>query len=94
VGSGGCEVGVVGATERPEIMVGGMSTVKGEEGGAHAEGFGGETVDEMSGSGQGVRPVARGHGGLKQQGASDIVEGAEHTLGFAVLLGGVGTRHS
>jgi hypothetical protein len=29
VGSGGCEVGVVGATERPEIMVGGMSTVDG-----------------------------------------------------------------
>jgi hypothetical protein len=66
VRGGGCEVGVAGATERPEIMVAGMSTVKGEEGGAHAEGFGGETVYEMSGSGLGVCPVARRHGGLKQ----------------------------
>jgi hypothetical protein len=71
-----------------------MGTVKGEEWGAHAEGFGGKTVYEISGSGKGVRPVVGRHGGMKQQSVGDIIYGAEHTLDFAVLLGGVWTRHS
>jgi hypothetical protein len=61
-----------------------------EEGGAHVESFGGKTVDEESGSGESVRPITRWHRCLEKQGASDIVNGAKHTLDFAVLLRGVG----
>jgi hypothetical protein len=32
---GGGEVGVIGAPEGPEVMIGGMNAVEHEEGGAH-----------------------------------------------------------
>jgi NAD(P)H-nitrite reductase large subunit len=35
VGSGGSEVGIAGTTEGPEIMVGGIGSMKGKEGSAH-----------------------------------------------------------
>ena len=86
MGGGGCEVRVAGATERAKLVVGGKSAMESEEGGAHVKRFSGEPIEEESGSGQGVNPVGGWHGGLKEEGANDIVRGADHAFGLSVLL--------
>jgi hypothetical protein len=40
-----------------------------------------------------LNPVASWKGGLKQQGAYDIICVANHALNLAILRGGVGARH-
>jgi hypothetical protein len=32
--------------------------------------------------------------GLEKEGANDVVDGAQNTLSFAILLRGVGARHA
>ena len=90
VRSGGGEVGVAGAPENLKVMVGGESAMEGKEGSAHVQGLGWEAIDEESGGGKGISPVSGGHGCLEEQGAGDVVDGAKHALGFAILLRGVG----
>jgi len=90
VRSGGGEVGVAGAPKSPKVMVGGESAMESEKRSAHVQGLGWETIDEEGGGGKGIGPVGGGHGCLEEQGASDIVDGAKHALGFAILLRGVG----
>ena len=90
VRSGGGEVGVAGAPESPKVMVGGESAMKSEKRSAHVQGLGWEAIDEESGGGKGISPVRGGHGCLEEQSAGDIVDGAKHALGFAILLRGVG----
>ena len=58
------------------------------------EGLGRQNVKEGGRRGEGLDPVAGRHGGLKQQGANDIINGANNTFGFTILRRGVGTRHS
>jgi hypothetical protein len=41
-----------------------------------------------------LNPITGRKGGLKQQGAHDIVGGTNHALGLATLRGSVGTRHA
>ena len=48
----------------------------------------------MGGSGKSISPIGGGHGSLEEQGASDIVDGTNHALGFAILLRGIGARHA
>ena len=48
----------------------------------------------MGGSGKSISPIGGGHGSLEEQGASDIVDGTNHALGFAILLRGIGARHT
>ena len=48
-------------------------------------------VQKIGGGGECLGPVWGGHGGMNQQGASDIIKGAEDTLGFPILRRGVGT---
>ena len=86
MGGGGCEVWVARATERAKLVVGGKSAVESKKGGAHVKGFSWEPIEEESGSSQGVNPVGGWHGGLKEEGANDIVRGADHAFGFSVLL--------
>jgi len=47
----GCEIGIASAAKHSKLMVGGMEVVEGEERGGHMQCFGGETVDEIGGSG-------------------------------------------
>ena len=91
VRSGGGEVGIAGAPERPEVMIGGKSAIEGEERGSHVQSLGGEAIDEVSGYGKSISPIGGGHGGLEEKSPSDIVDGAKHAFGFSILLGGVGT---
>ena len=85
------EIRVASASESPEIIIRRVSAIKGEEGSAHVQRFGGEAIYEVSGSSKGIGPVEGGHGCLEEQGAGDIVGGAKHAFGFAILLRGVGT---
>ena len=43
---------------------------------------------------KGFHPISGWKMSLKKKGANDIVDCTEHALGFAILLGGVGTRKS
>ena len=54
-------------------------------------GRGGSYVDEKGCSREGFGPEGRWHGGLEAEGANYIIGGTDGTLGFAVLLRGVGT---
>ena len=89
-GSGG-EIGVAGASEGSEVMIGWMSAIEREERSAHVQRCGGEAIYEVGGSSKCIGPVGGGHGRLEEQGAGDIVGGAKHAFGFAILLRGVGT---
>jgi hypothetical protein len=75
-------------------MVGGMRPIKGEERSAHMECLGREVIDEVGGSGESISPICKRHRCLEEEGASDIGGGANHALGFPVLLRGIWTRHT
>ena len=47
-------------------------------------------VEQICGSGQGFSPVWWWHGGVEQQSADGVVDGAKYAFGFAFLLRGVG----
>lgn len=47
-------------------------------------------IEQEGGRGQSVSPKPERHGGMEQEGAGDVVEGAESTLGTPVLGGRVG----
>ena len=71
-------------------MIGRVSAIECEEGSAHVQRFGGEAIYEVGGSSKCIGPLGGGHGRLEEQGAGDIVGGAKHAFGFAILLRGVG----
>lgn len=52
----------------------------------------GSAVEQVSGSGQCIRPEREGNAGMKEQGACAVVECAQDALGTAILLRRVGTR--
>ena len=85
------EIRVASASESLETMIRRVSAIEGEEGSAHVQRFGGEAIYDVSGSSKGIGPVEGGHGCFEEQGAGDIVGGAKHAFGFAILLRGVGT---
>ena len=86
MGSSGSEVGVTGSPKSAQVMVRGKGAMKCKVRGANVKGFGGEPIEEESGSGKSIGLVGRGHGSLKEEGSGDIVGGANHALGFAILL--------
>jgi hypothetical protein len=93
VGGGGGEIRIAGTAKRAQIVIGGKSAMEGKVRSAHAKGFGGEAIDDEGGSGKSINPVGRGHGGLEKKSANDIVDGAKHAFGFAILLRGVRAGH-
>ncbi|WVZ58830.1 hypothetical protein U9M48_009058 [Paspalum notatum var. saurae] len=76
------------ATQRPYYCMQGVV-----RGGSWA-GSGGETVEQVGGGVETLRPKANRKRSLEQKGAHDIISGANHALSLAVLRGGVGTRHA
>jgi hypothetical protein len=44
--------------------------------------------------GEGICPICGRHRGLEEQCTSDIVSGAKHAFGLAILRRGVGARHA
>jgi hypothetical protein len=55
--------------------------------------LGGKAVEEIGGYVQGLRPVAGGKRSLKEEATQHIGGGVNHTLGSAILRGGVRARH-
>ena len=51
-------------------------------------------VENIGGNGKSISPVDRRHGSLEEEGAGDVIDGADHALGFLVLLGSIGARHA
>jgi hypothetical protein len=93
MGGSGREVRVASAPKNPKVVVGGGGAKQCREGSGVRNRLGGEAVEEVGGSYQALSPVARGKGGLEEQGAHDIVRGANHALRPAVLRGRIGARH-
>ena len=58
------------------------------------EGLGRQDVKEGGRRGKGLNPVGGRHGGLKQQGANDIIYRANNTFSFTVLGRGVRAGHA
>jgi hypothetical protein len=56
--------------------------------------FRGLAIEKVGGSVQAFHPVGRRKVGLEKVGANDVVDGAQNTLSFAILLRGVGARHA
>jgi len=55
--------------------------------------FGGEEVNKIGCSMKGFNPVGRGHGRLEEEGPKHIICCVNRSLGLAVLLGSIWTRH-
>ena len=56
------------------------------------DGRGGVPVEQNYSGSQSFRPVGGRHGGMDQEGANCIVQGAQHAFGLAILSGGVRAR--
>jgi hypothetical protein len=67
-----------------------MCTVEGEVWGLSTEGCGGTKVEKMSGSVESLGPKIGRQGGLEEKGADNIIDGANGSFGFAILLRSVG----
>ena len=91
-GSGG-GVGVTSAAENPKVLVGGCCAEKCSIRAGGADRLRGEAVQQVCGSVETFRPVAPGKGSLDQQGANNVINGANNTLSFTILRRSVRTRH-
>ena len=91
--SGGGEIRVSSAPENTEMIVGGVDAEESEVRSGVSNRLGGQTV-EVGGSGEGLSPVVSRKGGLKEQGAHDIVRCANHALSPTILRRRVGARHA
>ena len=57
------------------------------------ESLGWQDVKERRRCGESLNLVSRRHEGLKQQGANDIIYGANNTFGFTILRRSIRARH-
>ena len=90
----GREVWITLATENPKVIIRWGFAQKGEVWHGEVEGLGWQDVNQRCRRGEGLKPVGRWHGCLKQQGANDIIYGANNMFSFTVLRRGVGARHA
>jgi hypothetical protein len=90
----GSEIRVASAPKDTKMIIGGVDAKKSEVRSGVGNRLGWQTVEKVGGSGEGLSPVVRRKGSLKEQGARDIVRCANHALGPTILRGRVGTRHT
>ena len=79
------EIGIARASEDTKMVVGGMDAEESEVRGGVGNRLGGETVEEVGGSAEGLSPVRSGKGSLEKERAHYIVRRANHPLSSAVL---------
>jgi hypothetical protein len=89
VGSGGREIGIALASEDAKMIIGGVNTEESKMGGGKRKCFGGKNIKKVCCHAEGSSPKGRGYTRMEEQGANDIVDGANNAFGFAVLGGGV-----
>jgi len=72
----------------------GLSGIKRGVRGRKSNGFSGELVHKICRSVKGLNPVNRREARLKQKGMQNVIDGANRTFCFSVLLGCIWTRHA
>jgi hypothetical protein len=90
----GSEIRVASAPEDTKMIIGGVDAKKSEVRSGVGNRLGWQAVEKVGGSGEGLSPVVRRKGSLKEQGARDIVRCAYHALSPTILRRRVGTRHT
>jgi hypothetical protein len=93
VSSFGGEIGIAGATEHAQVLVGGGNSVEGDVWTSHAGHLGGEAVQLICGVVEPFYPIASRNRSLKEKGAHHIVNGVKNALDFTILRRSVWTRH-
>ena len=83
--SNGREIGVASAPKDTKMVVRGMDAEESEVRGGVGNRLGGETVEEIGGSAEGLSPVRNGKGSLEKERAHYIVRRANHPLSSAIL---------
>jgi hypothetical protein len=71
------------------MIIGGVNTEESKMGGGKRKCFGGKNIKKVCCHAEGSNPKGRGYTRMEEQGANDIVDGANNAFGFAVLGGGV-----
>jgi hypothetical protein len=88
--SSGSEIGVASALEDTKMVVRGMDAEESVVRSGVGNCLGGEMVEEVGGSGEGLNRVSSGKRSLEKLRAHDIVRHANHTLSPVVLRRRVG----
>jgi hypothetical protein len=81
----GRKVMIASVLEHTKAVIGGRGAKESKVGRGVRKRLGGEAVEQIGSSGQPLGPVASGKGGLEQQGAHDVVCGANHALSLTFL---------
>jgi hypothetical protein len=92
--SGGGEIRIASVPKDTEMIVGGVGAEESKVRSGVSNRLGGQTIEEVGGSGESLSPVVSRKGGLKEQRAHDIIRYANHALSPTVLRGRVGARHT
>jgi hypothetical protein len=74
VGGRGRQVRIAFATEDSKVCISRRCAKEGKMRRGEAKSLGRQNVNQRSGCGEGLNPVGGRHGGLKQQGANDIID--------------------
>ena len=91
---GGRQVWVTFATENSQMVVCWRLAEEGKVRRGILESFGGQDVEQGGRRGECLDPVGGGHGGLKKQGANDIIYRTNNAFSFTILRRGVWTGHA
>jgi hypothetical protein len=87
------EVGIAGATEHPQVLIGGGDTVESNIREGFADYLAGKILQQIRGSVELIYLVANWERSLKEQEMNHIIYGVKSTLSFTVLQRGVGVGH-
>jgi hypothetical protein len=79
------EIGIAGATEHAQVLIGGNDSVEGGIWTSHVDRLGGEVVQQICDGVESFYPVANRNRSMKEQGAHHIINGAKNALSFTIL---------
>jgi hypothetical protein len=88
----GVEIGKAQATKNAEMIIGRLDVVKAEVWCLMVYSTRWADVKEIGGGVKGLDPKGRGEGGLEQEGANNVVGGANEAFGFTILRASVWAR--
>ena len=93
---GGCgrQVGIKFATKDSKVTIRRGCPKEGMVRRGESESLGWQNVNQDNRCGKSLDPIGGRHGGLKQQGANNIINRANNAFSFTVLGRGVRARHA
>jgi len=94
VGGCGRQVGITFATKDSKVTIRRGCPKEGMVRRGESEGLGWQNVNQDSRRGKSLDPIGGRHGGLKQQGANNIINRANNAFSFTILGRGVRARHA